>query len=108
MTIGDSEASVEMPGFGDAFELVDAAVAEGDVRPGDEVLHRRRHERFTRFGERLYPLSDMDGDATDVGTAQFDFDVSNDPGERLPDRNATGLGEVLRIQLTRRQSDPSK
>jgi hypothetical protein len=63
----------ELPRVGDAFERMGAAIGECDARATDEVGHGAGDENFVGLGECLDPLGDVDGDATDVVTTQFDL-----------------------------------
>ena len=56
----------EVPGAGNAFQLVVAAVFELDARTGDEVNDCSGREHFTRGGQAGDPRCDVNTDTGDI------------------------------------------
>jgi len=50
-----------------------AAVAETEPRAGNQILHGARYKRFARGRCRSHARADVDGNAADIATIEFDF-----------------------------------
>jgi hypothetical protein len=64
---------VQLPGVGNALELVGAAVVEGEAGPGDQVLDRARAQHLPRLGLGEDAGRDMHGDPAEVVADQLDL-----------------------------------
>src|SRR5215472_11685728 len=64
---------VQMAPVGDALELVLAGVLKHQPRARSEVFHRGTHQNLPRVGERADPRADVDRQAADAVTGEFDL-----------------------------------
>jgi hypothetical protein len=63
----------ELPWVRDAFKRAGAAIGKGDAGAADEVGDGTGDEDFVGLGVRLHALGDVDGDAADIVTVEFDL-----------------------------------
>ena len=62
-----------MPGFGDPFERVNAAILERNAGADDQILDGCRREHFTRFRKSADAGADVHGDSRQIAPAHLAF-----------------------------------